>query len=190
MDSIFHRFPHLRDIFGSDLPLCELGPGKPRQDKLSMLRRLDDATLFAGQSVTDPTMARCCYAGLWLLFDFLDESHQISQEIDAVEGSYWHGIMHRREPDYGNAKYWFRRVPRHPVFEPLAVAARGLAAQGDVDGAAEFLQCLPNWDSMAFVDLCQQIAQGKSSSEGLARKVAQREWELLFEHCYGRAIAE
>ena len=46
-------------------------------------------------------MAACCLCGLWLLHDFLDESHSLSQEITTDTGSYWHGIMHRREPDYG-----------------------------------------------------------------------------------------
>src|ERR1041384_5983899 len=51
--------------------------------------------------------------GLYLRFNFLDKSHTVSQGIHSVEGSYWHAIMHRREPDYSNSKYWYRRVPAH-----------------------------------------------------------------------------
>ena len=76
--------------------------------------------------------ARCCISALYLRHNFLDESHEISQEIDTIDGSYWHGIMHRREPDYDNAKYWFRRVPSHPVFGPLCEKARELAAKDNV----------------------------------------------------------
>src|SRR5207245_11135 len=59
--------------------------------------------------------AACVRSGLYLRFNFLDESHTISQGIHTVEGSYWHAIMHRREPDYSNAKHWFRKVGQHPV---------------------------------------------------------------------------
>ena len=55
-------------------------------------------------------MAAACLAGLWLHHNFLDESHTLSQDIDTTTGSYWHAIMHRREGDYGNAKYWLHRV--------------------------------------------------------------------------------
>ena len=59
-------------------------------------------------------------AGLWLLAGELDKSHAISQASDSPAGSFWHGIMHRREGDFGNAKYWFRRVGKHSVLTSLA----------------------------------------------------------------------
>ena len=53
--------------------------------------------------------SRCVEAGLLLLNDYLDESHEISQTMEGKgnpkTGDYWHGIMHRREPDAGNASY-------------------------------------------------------------------------------------
>jgi len=59
-------------------------------------------------------------SGLWLLAGDLDRSHAISQDESSGTGSYWHGIMHRREGDYSNAGYWFRRVGSHPVLDQLA----------------------------------------------------------------------
>ncbi len=76
---------------------------------------------------------RCTEAGLLLLWDFLDESHEISQTMEG-KGSprtadYWHGIMHRREPDAGNASYWFRRVGHHPAFDVLGTSLEDLMLQ-------------------------------------------------------------
>jgi hypothetical protein len=51
------------------------------------LAALDDA---AFGRVADRDMAACCRSGLWLAFNFLDESHRISQDIDTPTGSYWH----------------------------------------------------------------------------------------------------
>src|SRR5262245_4732963 len=47
---------------------------------------------FGGQQPDDRDMAACCVAGVWLLHDYLDESHTISQGIDTTSGSFWHGI--------------------------------------------------------------------------------------------------
>jgi hypothetical protein len=189
-DDFLDRFPPLRALFGEALPLPALGPGNARAELKPQLAAIDLATLFAGRKITDPALAQCCVSGLWLLADFLDESHTISQEISTPEGSYWHGIMHRREPDYDNAKYWFRRVPRHPIHEPLGEAARALfAAARETDPYAEFLEHMQPWDASAFVDLCAAIARGKARCETLARQVAWAEWRLLFEHCYAGAVA-
>lgn len=55
-------------------------------------------------------------AGLHLLNDDLVTSHVLAQrhEGEAV-ADYWHAIIHRREGDYGNSRYWFGRVGRTPL---------------------------------------------------------------------------
>jgi hypothetical protein len=168
--------------------IAELGAGSPDKSVQPRLTALTVESAFAGQPIVDRDAARCCLSALWLWHDFLDESHAISQEIDTIDGSYWHGIMHRREPDYGNAKYWFRRVPKHAIFEPLAEAARELAEKAQLDGPAEFLASQTTWDPFRFVDLCEAIARGRSRGEQLAREIARAEWQLLFDHCYRQAV--
>ncbi len=100
--------------------LPELGAGQPNTSARPLLAALSVETLFENGPIVNDDLAQCCLAGLWLWHDFLEESHRISQEIACAEGSYWHGMMHRREADYSNAKYWFRRVGAHEVYQQLS----------------------------------------------------------------------
>ncbi len=168
-------------------PHNELGPGRPDAAPVAELEKLSPETFVAPREGVDRQMAQACLAALWLRFDELDRSHEISQSIASTTGSYWHGIMHRREPDYGNAKYWFHRVGRHPIFAPLAEAARALAAASDAGEAAQSLAHATEWDPFEFVDLCQQAARGKEPLARLCRQIQEREWELLFDFCYARS---
>jgi hypothetical protein len=175
-------------------PLNELGPGKPQtamKKELSTLASQEAlGRAFGPHRIVDQDIANACLSGLWLRFDFLDESHAISQDIENSTGSFWHGILHRREPDYGNAKYWFRRVGQHPVFAPLAQGASELAAVNSSASATNFLAQQTEWDPFAFVDLVASAAQGTSSVEKLCREIQRREWELLFDYCYRAAIGK
>ena len=165
-----------------------MGPGTPDRRFADSLRVVD-ATSLSDKPVVDPEMAACCVSGLWLLHNFLDESHTISQEIETSSGSYWHGIMHRREPDFSNSKYWFRRVGEHAIFPTLCSAARELVETTDREQAAAFLRTQSEWDPFAFVDLCEAATRGKANAQ-FCREIAQLEWRILFDHCYRSAVSE
>lgn len=150
-----------------EVPLAPLGPGQPRTAVRPRLEALSDDAL--GERIVDRDMAACCRAALWLAFDFLDESHTISQGIATVEGSYWHAIMHRREPDADNSKYWWRRVGHHPMFALLKDEAAKLGWRA--------------WDAAAFVDECEKGRGTGSDRETLLRQVQMAEWRLLFAYC-------
>lgn len=68
--------------------------------------------------------AAAAFAGLWLYFSCWEEAHQIAQDIGTREGSYWHAIIHRQEPDAWNAGYWLRGVGAHPIFPELTAVPR------------------------------------------------------------------
>ncbi len=74
----------------------------------------------------DARDGKAALAGLFLLYGHWDLSHQISQDVTSREGSYWHAIAHRLEPDSWNSSYWFRRVGEHPIFSGLYYGCESL----------------------------------------------------------------
>lgn len=146
------------------------------------------------------TYALALKSGLHLFNESLDPSHDLSQEIHTSTGSYWHGIMHRMEGDYGNAKYWFRLVGRHPVYEALAVEVGTLLKQTDLRqiGSAvlreplERLKDTGAWDPYLFVDLVErQVTQARDAAgEALLMDMQHIEMRLLLEHCYAESGGE
>lgn len=148
-----------------------LDAGVDDRQEHARLSSLTIENAFAGCKVVDTSMALCCLSGLWLLHNFLDESHTISQGIATSSGSFWHGIMHRREGDFSNAKYWFERVGDHPVFALLTAEGGG------------------SWDPFQFVDDCQRaLRSGDAKRIAALRQIQQSEWDALFDFCYRAAL--
>lgn len=102
-------------------------------------------------------------AGLHLLNDDLARAHEIAQ---AYEGDktcdYWHAIVHRREGDFDNAKYWLHHVGRHPVLS--RVHDGGTAA------------------AVGFVDRCRNV---KSDEQPKLEAIQRRELLGLIEYARG-----
>jgi hypothetical protein len=102
-------------------------------------------------------------AGLYLYFGCWQEAHEAAQEIPTREGSYWHAIVHRQEPDAGNAGYWFGQVGTHPIYAELGVAT------GD------------HWNPRAFIEQCERANTPEDVRR--AEQLQLLEWQLLFDFC-------
>ena len=148
------------------MPLAPAGCAS--RDALAEIRRWKASDLFPG--ALSPVGA---LAGLYLYFSCLDEAHKIAQDLETPEGSFWHGIMHRQEPDAANAGYWFRHMGKHPIFPELRTEAHKMRFDtGD------------EWDPFAFIDFCEssRVRPG-SAEEQIAMQVQLDEWQLLFDYC-------
>lgn len=122
-------------------------------------------------------------AGLWLRHDWLEQSHKISQNIDSPTGSLWHAIMHRREGDFSNSKYWYRRTDGHPALGTLGVRAADLINPFPADKSVYRITAR-GWDAFAFVDLVEQVHDKPNDPRHrLAVSLQEIEWQVLFEQC-------
>jgi hypothetical protein len=172
----------------SEPRLPELGAGQPDPRRKNELELEIPRAIFESGKIQDEEMARACMAGLWLHFDFLMESHEISQQILSPEGSYWHGAMHRREGDFANASYWFRRAESLPFLKTLGAAAARLYKDELSDAALAKIARGEPWDPFRFVDICKACTTGNASIDQVCRKLQRLEWNYLFSHCHARAF--
>jgi hypothetical protein len=168
--------------------LPSLGPGRRNTAVRDRLQAATVETLFAHAAIQDESMARACLAGLWLYHDYLDVSHEISRDISSSTGSYWHGLMHRREPDFANSKYWFRRVGSHEVFTPLANEVARIACEYDGLTRATWMTAIDSWEAFKFIDLCEECYLIEGPDNALCRQISLIEWQILFDYSYRKAL--
>jgi hypothetical protein len=176
--------------------LPPLAPRQPWSDEVrQQIEGLTPETMFGSATIANPHDAMAALSGLFLWNDCLDLSHRLSQGIETQTGSYWHGIMHRREPDYSNSKYWFRRVGEHPLFPQVRAAAieiLGNAGHGYrwATETTAMMEQKPAWDPFAFVDWCEACENGTLSpqSRAVLEEIQLAEIRLLLGHCIASAL--
>jgi hypothetical protein len=179
-------FHDIKALLHTEEP-AHLGPER-RPGALSIValdERLAAATRDARLA---PSVKELIRALVYLWHDHMDESHQIAQHIESPDGSLLHGIMHRREPDYSNAKYWFRRVGSHPCFLSLAHRAGELLEKHVESDLHSRLVPNKTWDPFAFVDAVEDAAKGEFRSKvPLLEELQKIEFECLLENIVNRA---
>ncbi|MDB6017431.1 MAG: hypothetical protein JWR19_1920 [Pedosphaera sp.] len=163
--------------------LPELGPG-PRREVLPH-EQLDKPLEKLLAETPLPTTARDLIRALILLWhDRLDAAHAIAQGIEDADGSFVHGIVHRRQRDYGNAKYWFRRVGSHPAFPQIADRVGELPSVENNGALRDELIPHSEWDAFAFIDWCEKSASKPATDPQvkLLRMIQGIESQVLLEY--------
>jgi hypothetical protein len=136
--------------------------------------------------VKSPMATAAMLGGLWLWCDGLEECHAIVQkdgggrEMTATL-AYWHAIMHRREGDFSNSKYWLAKCGNHPAFREIASGLPGLIENSD-PALARLTK--GGWDPFAMVDLVERVCDRANDPLHLPAVAVQRlEWNCLFAYC-------
>ena len=166
---------------GNESP--HLGPHR-RPEALALAeasRQIDD---LLAQTRLDGQRAALIRSLALLWHDHLDASHTISQALHSADGSFLHGLMHRREPDFGNAAYWFRKVGEHPVYPVLAGEVAALGTESEFKSA---LIRDDRWNPLAMIDACEavEVGAGDEADAAYLRSVQAAEFRLLLQHFSG-----
>ena len=158
--------------------LDKLVPPEPFRGERDRVAAADDQALAAPAVIADARAFALVRGGLLFAADAIHEAHAIFQEDKGDLAAYWHGMMHRREGDFDNARYWFRRAGRQPFFG----SAHAAAAAHSADMARQ-----SSWDPYLFTGQCEQA---KFGAENLAELVAlqRAEFAAAFDYTWRQAV--
>jgi hypothetical protein len=161
----------------------------PEMAHLTMKPRAGTLSVAEANSAVDKALAskdasrltgEALRAAVLLWHDHFEESHAIAQDIENPDGSLLHGILHRREPDYSNARYWFRRVGNHPSFDCVVGKIKVILLTNKME--FESRQIIPNdkWHPLAFMDVFEDcLRRNAARYENFLREVQRAEIECF-----------
>jgi hypothetical protein len=145
---------------------------------LRAIRAATDEELTGGKTPADPEALTLVRAALLYAHDAIDEAHRIAQDGSSGAASYLHGMIHRREGDFDNARYWFRRSGRLGFFDDLHAATASISA----DMAKQ-----ENWDPYLFTGLCEQDEFGDHSRREVLVELQRREFDAFFDYVWRKS---
>jgi hypothetical protein len=165
-------------ILRTEKLLEKLTPSEPLDHELARaIREADDATLAGAAECAKPLgLVR---GGLLYAVDALAPAHLIFQDEAGDLGSYWHGMLHRREGDFDNARYWFRRAGSLPFFGALHRAASEVSPDMARQSA---------WDPYLFTGQCEQVRFGAEELLAEMRRLQRAEFDAIFDYSWRQTV--
>jgi hypothetical protein len=145
------------------------------------LREAGDTALLGEAAPADPALVPLLRGALYYYHNALDYSHKEVQKVEGDTAAYWHGMVHRREGDFENARYWMRRAGEHPAFQEMLHRAS--------DGSPNMAR-QPNWDPFLFINLCEQFKFGEIAYKKELGHLQREEFAVMFDYVWRRCVAE
>ena len=160
----------------------KLTPAEPvAWDLPAKIRDASDEVLSGGKIVADAQMFALVRGALLCAVDALDAAHRIFQDDHSDLGSYWHGVMHRREGDFENARHWFRRAGTLPVFDRMHQAAANVSPN---------MSRQATWDAYLLTGMCEQAKFGDAEAIPECVALQRVEFEQLLAYCWRKGVAQ
>lgn len=154
------------------LAALDRGPRSGVSNAAALTRALTPSLAGLDDERRDAALA---LALLW--HDDLDGAHRLCQAHEGhPDNDYVHALLHRREGDFGNAKYWFREVGSHPVYVAVAQAATAAGETRLVERGT--------WKPAAMVDACAAALGADASRRAVLVQVQAAEFQALAAHVF------
>ena len=175
------RYPdYIQRLLLHERTLDEPLPKEPTDYELVIrLRGADDAKVFGGALVPSDAPVGLVRAGLFYYHNALDDAHKQAQVDEGDLAAYWHGMIHRREGDFENARYWMRRAGEQPVFQEM---------QHRASDAAPHMGRQSNWDPYLFIHLCEQYKYGEHEYRKEIGHLQKVEFAVMFDYVWRRCV--
>lgn len=100
-----------------EMPLDLVDPKNPSSVALK-------ASLIDAMKLSKVASGGMVEALLYLRIGMMEPAHSNVQDAQRSIGAYIHGVLHRMEGDYWNAKYWFDRVRDSQLLERIGLEIR------------------------------------------------------------------
>ena len=118
-------------------------------------------------------------AGLFYFHNALADAHKEVSKAESPEASYWHGMVHRREGDFENARYWMRRTGEHPAFQEM----QSRASDASPNMAKQY-----GWDPFLFIHLCEQYKYGETTYKKELGHLQKVEFSVIFDYVWRQCV--
>ena len=175
------RYPdYVQRLLLHERTLDEPLPTEPADYELVIrLREADDAKVFGDPAPNPGAPTALVRAGLFYYHNALEDAHKEAQKGEGDLASYWHGMVHRREGDFENARYWMRRAGEQPVFQEMQHRAS--------DGSPHMSR-QANWDPYLFINLCEQYKYGEVEYKKEIGHLQKVEFAAIFDYVWRQCV--